>query len=241
MLLSSGLFKEIDPLPDSGPGPKTLSRGDTTFGFFGEVDSSELIAPGDLVTTFLSSYSTFDVAPVTTKWLKFIVNGKVLFTPFVQACTNVSWNNLYDAGLVYGTGDNGLYPTATPTPQDKTITVGEDVFKIRLGTTANEDPTVDASGQYVSTTTQSELIMLFAALCRDVPSGKPTHIPSWNLYSSDTFEGIGGYIWGMNTIGADTTQTPRLMSVNLIQVSSSTKTTVARTHQWRPVLELVSK
>lgn len=58
---------------------------------------------------------------------------------------NRSWNDLYHAGLVYGTDDNGpsFVKGVTPTNQYKTVTKNGDQFIVRLinGSPRNPSPT----------------------------------------------------------------------------------------------------
>jgi hypothetical protein len=58
--------------------------------------------------------------------------------------SGVPWNDVYNAGLVYGTNDNGKYPSSTPTNQFNPVTKKEGeriwTFIPRLPTGADIDP-----------------------------------------------------------------------------------------------------
>jgi hypothetical protein len=80
-----------------------------SLGYFGEVTQEELFTPRDMVnlvgTPVTPNTSTSGV------WLKFLLNGRVLYVPkFHVATTGVSWNSLYAAGLVYGARGPGPLP-----------------------------------------------------------------------------------------------------------------------------------
>jgi hypothetical protein len=58
--------------------------------------------------------------------------------------SSVTWNDVYNAGLVYGTNDNGKYPSSTPTNQFNLVSKkeGERIWTLipRLPTGADTDP-----------------------------------------------------------------------------------------------------
>ncbi|MNF44313.1 hypothetical protein D3C85_787500 [compost metagenome] len=97
--------------PDSGPGPQTLKRGDWKRGYFGRV----------LVGDFLNIAETRSVSGLTagtaepeaglTHWHKYIYDGKILFIPNTSISNGLSWNAIYQAGLMYGTDNFGSPPT----------------------------------------------------------------------------------------------------------------------------------
>lgn len=135
--------------PDTGPGPSRLLRGNWNEGYFGTVSQSELFAPGELCSALSFSPS---ISSVTSPWHKFIIDGKILFIPD-QSFANSTWYELYNAGLVYGTDDNGAYPTglvSTPKNQMKTVTKAGRSYIVRLlkGSTA---PTTEYLTDFTTT------------------------------------------------------------------------------------------
>ena len=117
-LLSSGQ-KEGASYPNSGPGIKTLAFGDETLGYFGEVSQEELVSVFDLrqqLSFWEGEESTGAIA-----WIKMFLDGTVIYFPKYPTVYNVGWNALYNAGLVYGTDDNGLYPSGSPTNQFRVV------------------------------------------------------------------------------------------------------------------------
>lgn len=97
--------------PNSGPGRKTLLKGTEQIGYFGTLSSTELFA-GWEVSSFLGLTAGIVNKETGNTWMKYIYHGKFLFVAKEPLRTSVTWNDLYKAGAVYGTNDNGLYPVA---------------------------------------------------------------------------------------------------------------------------------
>lgn len=68
--------------PESGPGPSTLLRGDWTFGYFGEVNVTDVLTQGQIKAALgaVNLNPTF-LATLFDKYHKFVVNNKILFVP----------------------------------------------------------------------------------------------------------------------------------------------------------------
>lgn len=111
--------------PNSGPGPTTLKVGDTELGYFGRVASSALMSYVALRThlTTTAWQTNTDMG-----WLKFMFKGKVLFIAQTWCYHNVSWQDVYKAGAIYGVNGPGAYPAPAGTPinQYKPVTIQAD-------------------------------------------------------------------------------------------------------------------
>lgn len=145
MLLFQGVAGQTY-FPDSGPGNKTLRRGTSTFGYFGEVTSAELFQGWELAAAAGLEAGT-EVSNSSTTWFKFIRNGKYLFLPNTQLRISIAWSELYAKGLVYGVSEGGPYPFGgTPVPQLVMLSKVEGAktwfLKPRLPLGANIDPSV---------------------------------------------------------------------------------------------------
>ena len=116
------------------PGGDKLIAGDTNAGFLGFVSSDELITGSDLCTAIGLSAGT--LINSNTPWIKYIWKGAIGFIPVKPIRHSATWNAIYNAGAVYGTGDEGLLP-----PNG------------RLGV----DLTIDANDNSINTTTQNFL------------------------------------------------------------------------------------
>ena len=104
-----------------GPGSQVLIAGDMTAGFFGEVPTSELITGNDLATAIglTTGTSQFNNEP----WLKFALDNNIIYVAKKPYRHSVSWEHIYQAGAVYGTGDNGSNPSGANRIQDANINV----------------------------------------------------------------------------------------------------------------------
>lgn len=102
--------------PNSGPGTKTLQFGTQTLGYFGEVSASELFYGTDIASKFnLAAGQPYAISG--SQWFKFFRNGVVIYICRQPVMQNVAWNDVYNAGLVYGVKGNGLYPVGAGVEQ----------------------------------------------------------------------------------------------------------------------------
>lgn len=132
---------------ESGPGIQLLTKGSLEAGFFGEVSSAELFSTTQLSQEvgFLGG-TTVEEYPV---WLKFAYRGKFLFIPKVPIKSFVYWAMLYNAGLVYGTNDNGPLEASIPEKgvnQFKLAIKGNHRFVVRLMRSFDRDPSLYNAG-----------------------------------------------------------------------------------------------
>lgn len=74
-------------------------KGDSTLGFFGEVDSQYLITGADLITALGITQGT-NIADAG--WLKFARRDRILFVAKKAIRHSISWNTINAAGAVYG-------------------------------------------------------------------------------------------------------------------------------------------
>lgn len=217
-------------LPYTGPGPQTLIRGDYKAGFFGEVPLDDIINVDDFKTYFNIPWSLAAVRP--TSWLKFVVDGKILFWPndggfFVS----MSVTQIYAAGLMYGTNDDTLYWSSLKSGsgvvnQVRPFIKGDHVFVPRL-------PICRADRRDTSNLTLAggELDTAFgmAYLGRtnlDVYPGNMadyTHSTSMYFFTQDCYTGNLGVIRGAGQFNS---------------TSGGGLTTVNTVYSYRPVLEL---
>lgn len=103
-------------LPDSGPGPQKLLRGNYEAGYFGSIPLEELVTGVDFATYYGLTWQVV-TSNAPTKWLKFISKGKVLFFPdYNGLLQSVTPNQVYQAGLMYGTNDAAVISDVMRTP-----------------------------------------------------------------------------------------------------------------------------
>ena len=129
-LLSSGGGRYY---PESGPGPKLLTMGDSNAGFFGEVTSEELFSSSELAEKVGLVLQSGIVAKPT--WLKFVYQGRYLFIAKTPIANQIAWDTLYSRGLVFGEDNVGKNPFGSFNGQVNQITLvqkGNIQFKVRL-------------------------------------------------------------------------------------------------------------
>jgi len=233
---------------NSGPGPKTLVAGDANMGWFGEVTDTQLFGISQ-VTAAGSMYQGDDntaLTPGSMHWLKFIWNGKIIYIakrPFRQ---NVSWADLYAAGLVYGTRDTGKYPLATPKHQFIQMPKYEGeklwVLKPRLVTGYSADPVAPANvGTYggewsqllgrCSVATDGGITPKFATMTYNALG--------WTQSSPDslTMETLSTNVNQCNVRGDG--GSGQIMGAYRTILKTDRVSGASGGHYWRPVLELI--
>lgn len=91
---------EPDPEPIDPPGSSVLIGGDSNYGFYGEVPVSELLS-GDELCELLGL--TAGVSQNSDEpWLKFALDGKMLYVAKKTYRHSVSWNHINAVGAVFG-------------------------------------------------------------------------------------------------------------------------------------------
>jgi hypothetical protein len=130
--------QEYGYFPETGPGPTTLQKGTWREGYFGTVTQADLFASAELITALNLSWTANTAAAASNPWHKFILDGKILFIPQLSMA-QTSLVAIYDAGLMYGTDDNGARPAGTggmlsrnPVNQKRTVTKNNLTYLVRL-------------------------------------------------------------------------------------------------------------
>ena len=100
-----GITGTLTPVPDDyrgAPGPLYLSHGDMGAGYFGRYTG---IYTGSQLSSAagVSIGSGLFYSSSNTEWLKFAFDGKILFLAQKPIRYALSWNDLNNAGCVYGT------------------------------------------------------------------------------------------------------------------------------------------
>lgn len=224
--------------PLSGPGPKTLVNGNEQLGYFGELSSSEFINLSELRDQ-LNFNIGLPWTPWEGTWVKMFLDGKVIFFPTRKVATGITWNDLYNAGLVYGTDSNGVYPTATPTNQLRYVSTHGSAFKVRNFKGSTDDPSnLGSIENYSSTTNEqikgSEWYRIACAITQ--PRINNYFGPWWPKYLQTT------YLLPNDQVPFALAQESRAavignsLTINNTQVAPSNPKTT--TYAWFPVLEL---
>lgn len=218
--------------PSGSPGSGFLIGGDMTEGFFGEVASAELITGDALASEVGISAGTSQNS--TAGWLKFALDGKILFVAKKPIRHTISWNNINAANCVYG---------------GKTVVIGGLTYKVRLMKGAEVDPfnyeatDRDAIG--------SEWNRLMLPIHVNAPSSwvYPAFVASptkdWGIDYTDTdlvtasTAGDGSYSWCQETRSSDTARRVARGGGGVSGSDAGASSTATASYGWRPVLELV--
>lgn len=106
--------------------------GDTNAGFVAERSEAQFISATALATAVGLTEGTAVTAD-TLSWLEFVIDNKPLFVARRGFRHSVSWDQLYNLGLVYdkdGTNSKPTYLTAVD--QNKTVMVNGRLYRVRL-------------------------------------------------------------------------------------------------------------
>lgn len=101
-----------------------------TVQFHGERD--DLITYADFSNQLKVTQGNLNLTTEKDKWLSFTLDDKELLVSKANIRNDITWSYLYSRGLVYGSDDDGLYPTRTPTNQLRIITLEGKTYKVRL-------------------------------------------------------------------------------------------------------------
>jgi len=104
-----------DPvIPNDLPGPQTLSGGDESGGYFGEVSALDLISGEDLCSVIGLTAGTLQESDAG--WLKYYNNNEIIYVAKRTFRHTVSWNHINAVGAIFG---------------DKKIVIGNHVYAVR--------------------------------------------------------------------------------------------------------------
>lgn len=110
-------------IPNTLPGRNTPLRGDWSGGLLDILTPAQFFS-AERLKAALSLPAGWGGNPefTLTAWFKFVYKGKILYIPSgpLSAQGTLGWSDLYNAGLIYGTDDNGSPPmdllTLNPSP-----------------------------------------------------------------------------------------------------------------------------
>jgi len=217
-------------MPYTGPGPTTIQTGTWERGFFGLVQASDMPSNPEFQAILGSGVTNSNNAG----WLKFIWKGKVMFAPLYRVLANISWNQLYLAGCVYGVTGPG--PATghglTATDQRRVITKGEHDFVVRMPRCQS---TADYSWAGVLRDTDSEWINMICSLFNQNSAG-----PAFDMadYLASTYFDATSTIFA-EFVGANAAYTSGTNPTAVNAPNGSAGVRATANCSWRPVLELI--
>lgn len=224
-----------------GPGPQTLLRGDTTYGYFGEVTEAEMGLNAEfkwILSNTEAELVTVDF--VTNTWFKFIINGRILFFPKLPLAGKITSAELYAMKAVFSAKEAYKPTTQFPTgaamyTQSLHVRNTQHLFLVRL-----MDGLPDAFQSTFTTATTpaatSEVARTIGALVTRTGAPDPLGIRSfdWRAFSY-TEAGqyyYKGYVKEAGTSGGTTYEYAYGADTDQLVWEGTPKA-------WRPMLELI--
>ena len=239
LMLAGGKDQRGVFYPDSGPGTKWLRKGDENLGYFGEVNSDDLFTGEQIMgaANFWGGTNASAASLSGTIWFKFFHKRKVIYFARRPFKSSVSWNDIYNAGLVYGARDNGKYPVGDGVYQYIQMTKKEAGrtwgLKPRLPTGVKTDPwTLGDAGLE-----EGEWNQLFGRISNldNTPISE-----KWESINNLGFNaGTNHQSWMQETDTANVVQSEVRGGNNSLVLITRTSKVLSTGAYWRPVLELL--
>jgi|SRR5690554_81523 len=239
----------------TGPGSQTP----IVDGFYGEVSAQELYT-GDELALMLG---VTEGSPINSNggWLKFSHNDNILFIAKQPFRHSITWQHLYERGIVYGTDDTGKAPYGTPTNQLTKVRKNGNDFVVRLMTGANADPFAESDPLFFTADMYqqnvgggSEWNDLIYRIHQAVPSdpaadgmqadrhGGPQVGPNWASYTDGDIgiaSGVARASWAQEQSDVTSARRARRGSGGLAGFGRGAAAVVGSGIGWRPVLQLI--
>lgn len=220
----------------------------TGLDFLGELDST-FLTYADLCDHFGVEKTNMNATAQANKWLHFKRDGVELITSKVSVRGNITWGYLYSKGLVYGVNGFGRYPVGLNTNQYRTITISGRVYKCRLMTGADTDPSTSSVGLDIVGTRNSEWSALFYPIIIDDPNIVSYTGPKLANYTDAELQMTfinntatpGTYAWCQEKHPRDTFTNARVQRgrYGAAQMNLNEYNATHANFGWRPILELV--
>lgn len=182
------------------------------------------------------------------EWLKFQIDGKYLMVARTPVVYNVSWDQLYQKGLVYGIDGYGLSQAPTgPVNQLKIVEIQGEQYKVRLLKGCDTDYYTNSAGLGYDLvgTRNSEWSRLFYPLVIDDANIVSYDGPKIASYTNQDL-GImsasnGGYSWCQETLAANVADRVirGYLGVSNLNTFAASQSDAYR--GWRPVLEWIPR
>lgn len=215
--------------PFGTPGPPQTVAGDEEAGFFGEVSGGLLYTGNELIQSVRITQGTPQNSD--TNWLKFVSNGKILFTPKKPILHSISFDYLESESVVYG---------------EYYVQKDNFIYSLRLFQGGNNDPTDNINGPK-----NSEWNKLMLPINRDAPDSfkynQNVSIPTedWGIGYSDADllthydYGNGSRTWCQDEPSFGSTDKVYRGGFGSSYSDAYSSAFAFARNGWRPVLELV--
>lgn len=211
--------------------------GITPVNYYGEIPASEFFTGAELSTLLGVTQGTLQNSD--TDWFKFGLGDKTLFIPKMTIRYRASWNHLYSKGLVYGTDDNGVAPTGTPTNQLKIVSKNGFNYKVRLIRGSSIDPYDGTYGGNLAITQGSEWNELMYRVSGANPNGTSENFAMYSNAQLNIANANGVYTWCQEQYDVGSPSRVLRGSISVGHLGSATTSYALSDVGWRPALELI--
>ena len=224
-----------------GPGSPKLIAGDMNTGFFGEVPASELFTASEIASACGITQGT--AQHENEPWLKFALDGKIIYIPRKPIRHSISWNSINAANCIYGA---------------KTVTIGGLTYIVRLMKGALTDPSsygTSDKGAHGSVWNRLMLPIHEQTIDKSWAYSEYVEddIPIWNhnlgtgangMYTDADLmtqqnQGSGSHNWCQEIYGENSAYRIIRGRLGVTYLGSELPSSAYANYGWRPVLELV--
>jgi len=219
---------------DTGPGPKDIIKGTSTYGYFGICPAAEFFSTAELSTAL--GITEGAVINPTTDWFKFAHEGKVKFISVLPLRRSCSLAHLYRKGAMFPGSGPGPFPPLITGSVDQGVTVGKagyrydvHVFNATLSGTSADSATAEIGSE-------------FRDLFLRVTTSYPTASDRWADYTATTLGMVNPHIYGWmrDTVTSQSRNYYRCHAgVSINPAGYGPAEDVRNIIGWRPVLQLV--
>lgn len=206
-------------------------------GYYGEIPASDFFTGAELASLLNVTQGTLQNS--NTDWFKFSIDGKTLFVPKQTIRHSISWDHLYSRGLVYGTDDNGIAPTGTPTNQLRVVSKDGFDYKVRLLTGVSNDPHDGTAGYDIPSSQCSEWNELMYRVSTANPNGTSENFAMYTDAQLNITGGNGTYSWTQEQYSAGSTSRVIRGYISVTYLDGHTSSSAAYLRGWRVALELL--
>lgn len=228
--------------PYSGPGNKRMLAGNEVSGWFGVVETNQLPTLPQIAAQFNLTYAPYTGSgTIAPYWLKARLKNKYVFVPNAAWSTQLSFQSLYNAGLIYGVDGTPPVPSGLTAVNQLSYFEWKDptgktwLFKVRV----LESSTVHQATATTDVTNQSVLDSENAILYSHISAGgTPADFVQWdNLNGTDNpYKVQSFWFWS----------TTYIQGGKVMAAYNATTTSIAtgwygptETFTWMPVLEVM--
>lgn len=193
------------------PGSVVLQKGNTKYGYYGEVPS--IISTSTLAT--LTGFTKGTVLTESTTWLKFHSDGKVIFVAKKPLRHSISWNDINEAGYVSG---------------GKTVRINSIDYKLRLLKAPNDGSHDEWSGLIYPLHKDAVVGNTWGINMTDI-----------DLHVTATTVGAGAFSWVQDQHPTNSQLRLNRGGLSVVYVEGQSPGAATNSYSWRPVLEPVNQ